>query len=69
MLVLTRKPGQRIQIGPDIVLTIVRVTGGQVRVGIEAPKNVPVYRNEIAELGWRNGEAVADSGLLASAKG
>jgi carbon storage regulator len=61
MLVLTRKPGQRIQIGPDIALTIVRVQGGQVRVGIEAPKNVPVYRGEIAELGWREGEAAAES--------
>ncbi len=67
MLVLTRKPGQRIHIGGDIVLTIVRLKGGQVRLGIEAPKEVPVYRAEIAELGWRNGDAT--SAVLSAAAG
>lgn len=61
MLVLTRKVGQRIHLGSQIVLTIVRVNGGQVRVGIEAPKKVPVYRGEIAELGWRDKQPAASA--------
>ena len=51
MLVLTRKIGQRIQLGNNISLTVVRVKGGQVRVGIEAPKEIGIYRGEIANLG------------------
>jgi len=46
MLVLSRKPGETIMIG-DIVVTIVRVRGDQVQVGIDAPKTVPVHRGEI----------------------
>jgi carbon storage regulator CsrA len=48
MLVLTRKPQQRIQIGDKITITIVRVTGQSVRVGIEAPQDVRVVRGELA---------------------
>jgi carbon storage regulator len=62
MLVLTRKAGQRIHIGSSIVLTIVRLTGNQVRVGIEAPQDVPIYRSEIAALGWRDGQDGATAG-------
>ena len=61
MLVLTRKTGQRIQIGPDISITIARVSGGQVRVAIEAPREIPVYRGEIADLGWREQRAAGNS--------
>lgn len=50
MLVLTRKEGERIMIGDDVRITIVRVTGNQVRIGIEAPREVPVYREEIMEF-------------------
>ncbi len=49
MLVLTRHPGQRIIIGDNIAITIVDVRGGQVRIGVEAPKEVPVHREEIAK--------------------
>ena len=49
MLVLTRKPKQQIQIGPNITITILQVKGQSVRVGIEAPKNVCVLRTELAE--------------------
>lgn len=49
MLVLTRRVSEKFIIGKDIVITIVRVEGGQVRVGIDAPKEVSVVRAEIAE--------------------
>ncbi len=47
MLVLSRKESQRIQLGDSIVLTIVRVNGDRVRVGIEAPLEVQVRRGEL----------------------
>lgn len=47
MLVLTRKVGERIQIGDDISITIMEIKGKQVRVGIEAPAQVKVHREEI----------------------
>jgi carbon storage regulator (csrA) len=47
MLVLTRKTGQSIIIGHDIEITLVEIQGDQVRIGIKAPKSVPVYRREI----------------------
>ena len=49
MLVLTRKIGQRICIGDTIVLTVVRVHGDKVRLGIEAPADVAVHREEVRE--------------------
>jgi carbon storage regulator len=48
MLVLSRKVGEKIVIGEGIVLTVVKVDRNQVRIGIEAPPEVPVYREEIA---------------------
>jgi carbon storage regulator len=47
MLVLSRRESQRIQLGESIVLTIVRVSGDRVRLGIEAPANVRVLRGEL----------------------
>ncbi len=47
MLVLTRKVGEKIQIGDDITITIMEVKGKQVRVGIVAPAQVTVHREEI----------------------
>ncbi len=49
MLVLTRKAKQQIQIGPNVTITILQIKGQAVRVGIEAPKNVTVLRNELAK--------------------
>ncbi|HEY2154384.1 MAG TPA: carbon storage regulator [Isosphaeraceae bacterium] len=48
MLVLSRKLGEKVVIGEGIILTVVKVDRNQVRLGIEAPKDVPVYREEIA---------------------
>ena len=47
MLVLSRKVGDRIWIGDEISVTVVRVTGGGVRIGIEAPKELAVVREEL----------------------
>ncbi len=47
MLVLSRKVGERILIGENISVTVVRVTGGGVRIGIEAPAEMPVIREEL----------------------
>lgn len=47
MLVLSRKVGERIWIGDDISVTVVRITGGGVRIGIEAPSEMPVVREEL----------------------
>lgn len=47
MLILTRYKDQRIMIGDDITITVIGVHNGQVRLGISAPKDVPVDREEI----------------------
>ena len=47
MLILTRKLGESIAIGDDIKITFLDIKGKQLRIGIEAPKNVPVHRHEI----------------------
>jgi len=49
MLTLSRKIGETIQIGDNIVLIVKRVDGDVVRIGIDAPKTVPIYRGEIYE--------------------
>lgn len=47
MLVLSRGVGERLLIGDDIVLTVVRISPDTVRLGIEAPRDVPIVREEI----------------------
>ena len=47
MLVLTRSANQSIMIGDDVVITVLEVRGDHVRIGIEAPRSVPVYREEV----------------------
>jgi len=49
MLILTRRLGEKLIIGDDIVITILDVNGNQVRLGINAPKNIAVNRQEIYE--------------------
>lgn len=47
MLVLSRKPGESLVIGENITVTIVEAKGGRVRLGIDAPKDLPVHRHEV----------------------
>lgn len=49
MLILTRRVGERVKIGDDVTVTVLGVNGNQIRVGIEAPKNVAVHRKKIYE--------------------
>src|SRR5271168_1342483 len=47
MLILTRRPGERVVIGGEVLVTILDVSGQTVRVGVAAPEGIPVYREEI----------------------
>jgi carbon storage regulator len=47
MLIITRRPGEKVMVGDDIVIHVLEVVGNSVRIGIEAPRSVPVYREEI----------------------
>jgi carbon storage regulator len=47
MLILTRRPGERVVIGDEILVTVMGVSGHTVRLGISAPSGVPIYREEI----------------------
>ncbi len=70
MLVLSRKPGERILIGNDIVVTVVRFQGGAVRLGIEAPRDFAVVREELAEgvtIPAVSAQAVSAQAVLAQA--
>lgn len=49
MLVLMRRPGESIHIGPNIVVTLVALERNRARIGIEAPRDVTIDREEIAE--------------------
>ncbi len=59
MLVLSRKLGERILIGDDIAITIVKVAQGGVRIGIDAPSELAVVREELAEQLQRAEQATA----------
>jgi len=48
MLLLTRKAQQSIRIGENIIVRVIAVNGNQVKIGVQAPKDVPVHREEIA---------------------
>jgi carbon storage regulator len=47
MLILTRRPGERVVIGDEVLVTVMSVSGHTVRLGISAPQGVPIYREEI----------------------
>ena len=51
MLVLSRKADERIQIGPDICVTVLSIKGGRVRLGFEAPRNVRISRGDLRICG------------------
>ncbi|MCP4571460.1 MAG: carbon storage regulator CsrA [bacterium] len=56
MLVLTRKQGEAIDIGDDVKVVVVSIRGGTVKLGIDAPRSVPVWRREVRDAGQRGQE-------------
>lgn len=68
MLVLTRRKNQSIVIGDQIVITVLEVKGDQIRLGITAPRDVQVYREELlADLTEANRSAVLAEGAASAA--
>ncbi len=63
MLVLTRRLGETIVIGDDIIIKIVDIHGKQIRVGIEAPAEISVYRGEIYERIMLENKAAVEAAL------
>jgi carbon storage regulator len=63
MLILTRRAGEALRIGDDIEVTVMAVNGSQVRIGINAPRDIAVDREEIAERKRRDREALAGRGV------
>lgn len=62
MLVLTRRPGESVMVGDDVVITVLEVRGDVVRLGIRAPRSVPVHREEVfLELRAANQEAASST--------
>lgn len=62
MLVLTRRSGESLMVGDDITVTVLEVRHDQVRIGIDAPRSVPVHRREVYEQVIReNATAVASA--------
>jgi carbon storage regulator len=57
MLILTRRAGEAVRIGDEIEVTVMAVNGSQVRIGISAPRDIAVDREEIAERKRRDREA------------
>jgi carbon storage regulator len=49
MLILTRRPGESVRIADDVTITVLGIRGNQVRLGVEAPRTIPVHREEIYE--------------------
>jgi len=58
MLILTRRAGETLRIGEEVEVTVMAINGAQVRIGIKAPRNVVVDREEIAERKRRDREAL-----------
>lgn len=66
MLILSRKMNEKIRIGDEITVTIIEIRGDQVKIGVEAPKNVRVFRQEIfSAIQSENKAAVSPENLKA----
>ena len=63
MLILTRRVGETVMIGEEVTVTVLGVKGNQVRLGVNAPKDVPVHREEIFER-IKRGEDGGDPRLV-----
>jgi len=64
MLIITRRPGEKVMLGDDVVIEVIEVSGASVRIGIDAPKSIPVYREEL----WKAVKAENEAAAKADAK-
>lgn len=70
MLALSRKQGEAIVLGNDIEVTILEIKGDQVKIGINAPKSIPVYRKELyIQIKNANQEAIEQANAVEALKG
>jgi carbon storage regulator len=71
MLIVTRRAGEKVMLGDDIVIEVMEVTGNSVRIGIAAPRSVPVYREELWEAvrAENRAAATAESDALPAPRG
>jgi carbon storage regulator len=63
MLILTRRPGERVVIGEEILVTVMGVSGHTVRLGIAAPEGIPIYREEIWLAVMEENRAAAEANI------
>jgi carbon storage regulator len=63
VLVISRKSGERICLGDDVTVTVLEIVGSSVRLGIEAPAEVPIYRHEIWAAVKEENRAAAEASL------
>ncbi len=61
MLIITRRAGEKVMLGDDIVVEVMEVVGNTVRIGISAPRSLPVYREEIWDAVRAENRAAADA--------
>lgn len=61
MLIITRKPGEKIMLGDDVVVHVMEIVGNSVRIGIQAPRSLPVYREEIWNVVREENQAAAQA--------
>ena len=64
MLIITRRAGERIMVGDEISIEVMEIVGNSVRIGISAPRSVPVYREEIYTAVRDENRAAADAGAI-----
>lgn len=64
MLVITRQPGDSLLIGEDIKITVLEVSGDRIKIGIDAPRRIPVVRTEVLDTLRSNLEAERSGGTL-----
>ncbi len=61
MLIVTRRVGEKVMLGDDIVVEVMEIAGNTVRIGIQAPRSVPVYREEIWDAVRAENRAAAET--------